>query len=371
MGLWKSLKGDHPDKVGDSSQYTNPPHQPCQSGKGSTPISTAPPSYDTSSASSSTYTPPSGPPPSHGEIGYQQNAYQPPPGPPPSHTRDPSPPPYHDWTVIPDTALLPPPPALDNKTSPTGNAEYSEALRAHRWCYQRPLLRPRVPHSSYLADAQNGNITLIQPQEYNGKLKHIGVGRWRGHTRPGSKDSLLLSHIPLYFAAVESPMQTERRKLFYFEVKLIGLGRTRGDENALALGFCAIPTPTWRMPGWERGSIGVHSDDGRRYVSDTEGGKDFTRSFQVGDTVGIGISFDVPKETPHLSSNQALLNGQVIFTRNGQHDGGWDIHEQLDAETEFGVLGIDGTYDLFAAVGVFGEVEFEVRFCREYWMWTP
>ena len=371
MGLWKSLKGDHPDKVGDNSQHANASSQPLRDGKSSTSALNAAPSYDTYKASSSTYASPPGLPPYHSETKYQQDSYRPPPGPPPSHDTDQPPPPYHDWTVIPDTALLPPPPALDNETSPTGNAEYSEAIRAHRWCHQRPLLRPRVPHSSHLADAQNGNISLVQPREYSGKLKHIGVGNWRGQTRAGSKDSLLLSHIPLYFAAVESPMQTERRKLFYFEVKILGFGRTRGDENALAIGYCAIPTPTWRMPGWERGSIGVHSDDGRRYISDTEGGKDFTRPFRTGDTVGIGITFDIPKETPYTPSNQATLNGQVIFTRNGQRDGGWDIHEQLDAGTEFGVLGIDGTYDLFGAVGVFGEVEFEVRFCREDWMWTP
>ena len=166
-------------------------------------------------------------------------------------------------------------------------------------------------------------------------------------------------------------METERRKLFYFEVEIMEYGRKRGDENALALGFSAIPTPTSRMPGWERGSIGIHSDDGRRYVSDTEGGKDFTRPFEAGEVVGVGIVFDVPKENSTVPMNRAAPSGQVIFTRNGKREGGWDIHEEVDAGNEFGVLGIDGSYDLFAAVGIFGAVKFQVRFPKEDWMWRP
>ena len=365
MSLWKSLRGKHQDVVGNSSEPSSA--QRSRNGKISSSASILPSSYGASNASSSSYAPPTGPPPSHNKLKHE--SYQPPPGAPPSHAVDP--PPYHDWTVIPDTTLLPPPPALDNETSPTGNATEEEALRAHIWCYQRPLYQPRVPDAIHLADAQNGNISLIRPPEYKGNLAQRGTGKWGGHTKLDNTDSLLVSHIPLYFAAVESPLQTERRKLLYFEVKLLSFGHKRGDKDALALGYCAIPTPTWRLPGWERGSIGVHSDDGRRYVSDTEGGKDFTSSFKAGETIGIGITFDVPKENPHVPMNRTPMNGQVIFTRNGRQHGGWDIHEEVDAANEFGVLGIDGKYDLFAAVGIYGKVEFEVCFRSEDWMWRP
>jgi hypothetical protein len=37
----------------------------------------------------------------------------------------------------------------------------------------------------------------------------------------------------------------------------------------------------------------VHGDDGRRFVNDTWGGKDFTTKFVEGETVGIGMEFDV------------------------------------------------------------------------------
>ena len=96
---------------------------------------------------------------------------------------------------------------------------------------------------------------------------------------------------PLYFAAAESPLQTGRPKIIYFEVRVIGVGH---GETGIALGYCAKPYPTWRLPGWERASLGVHGDDGRRFVNDTWGGKDFTAKFVAGETVGIGMEFRVP-----------------------------------------------------------------------------
>jgi hypothetical protein len=65
-------------------------------------------------------------------------------------------------------------------------------------------------------------------------------------------------------------------------------------ENGIAVGYCAKPYPSWRLPGWERASLGVHGDDGRRFVNDTWGGKDFTTKFVEGGTVGIGMEFSVP-----------------------------------------------------------------------------
>lgn len=65
-------------------------------------------------------------------------------------------------------------------------------------------------------------------------------------------------------------------------------------ESGIAIGYCAKPYPGWRLPGWERASLGVHGDDGRRFVNDTWGGKDFTTGFAPGETVGIGMVLKVP-----------------------------------------------------------------------------
>jgi hypothetical protein len=307
---------------------------------------------------------PSAPPPA-----YQQYAS---PGAPPSH--DGAHTTYHDWTSVPDTALLPPPPALRNEVSPTSNAEEDEANRAHRFCDNNPLWIPRRLSQKELQAAQQGAVALIKPAEYIGDLNPISSGTWRARTWERCPDSCLLSDIPLYSSLNDSPIRTGVRKSIYFELRVLSLGRGGGaGESSLVIGFCAQPQPTWRLPGWERGSLGVHGDDGRRYVNDSFGGKDFTAPFEVGEIVGLGIVFS-PLDTDQSCNSMeqpqsAGMRAEVFFTRNGKKDGGWDLHEELDAELDESIEGLGGAWDLYAAVGAFGGVEFETYFDSKDWLW--
>lgn len=93
----------------------------------------------------------------------------------------------------------------------------------------------------------------------------------------------------------------------------------------------------------------MHSDDGRRYCNDSYGGKDFTRPFGAGETVGVGMVF-------------AGEGVEVFFTRGGKKVGGWRLDEETDAELDWNATeGLDGSGDVYAAVGVWGGgVEVEV-----------
>ena len=189
-------------------------------------------------------------------------------------------------------------------------------------------------------------------------------------------DACLLTSLPLYYASAESPVHTGRSKVIYFEIEILSMGFVGGnDESTIALGFCALPWPSWRLPGWERASLGVHSDDGHRYINDTLGGKDFTTPFKAGDTVGIGMSFSVPDHPPEYTTDSAPKRTQskveVFFTRNGKRDGSWNLHEELDKKRDLPIDGLDGLFDLYGAVGVFGIVDFTVKFRREEWLWRP
>lgn len=134
------------------------------------------------------------------------------------------------------------------------------------------------------------------------------------------------------------------------------------------MGYVAPPYPPWRQPGWHRASLGVHSDDGRRYVDDPYGGQEFTRPFKKGDVLGIGMSFS-PLGNPVAGTKKMV---DVFFTRNGKRDGAWNLHEERDKEQDGGdVSGLQGECDLLAAVGVFGAVEFEAIFRREEWTYNP
>ncbi|KAL2864875.1 SSH4 family protein [Aspergillus lucknowensis] len=314
-------------------------------------------------------------------------AYAPPPGPPPAYNdasrpghqsapgiTDSDPPPYHNWQeAVPDTTTFPPPPVTGNYVSTTGNASSNDADRAHEFCDRFPLYHPTRPSAVVYSSVQRYDIGPVPPSEFRGGISRHG-DRWGGYTRERNGDCILLTNLPLYFASTDSPFHTEKRKTIYFEVKLVGLraGPTSADASGLSIGFVAQPYPTWRSPGWERASLGIFSDDGCRFVNDSWGGKDFTGAFHTGETVGLGMTFQLPEtfNAVEVSRGTQKLDVGVFFTRNGQRAGGWDLHEEIDEEAG-GVYGLEGDYDLYAAVGLFGGVDFEVCYHPEGWLFHP
>lgn len=329
----------------------------------------------------SAYAPPAGPPPSHNPPG----GFSPPPGPPPGHQPQAEvvnnemdmPPPYHNWQeAVPDTSLFPPPPVQSYLDSNAGNASSDDAQRAHDFCDSVPLWKPYKPSPAVYSCVREGDIRPVQPQEYQGSLSTVAKGRWKGSTRDGGGDCLVLTGLPLYFPEEESPLLTERSKTIYFEVKLLSL-RTgpggSGDSSGFSIGFAAQPYPAWRSPGWERGSVGVFSDDGCRFVNDSYGGREFTSEFKVGETVGLGMTFSLPNSSA-LQQQQASGNltaaVEIFLTRNGNREGSWDLHEEADSDSG-NVKGLEGDFDLYGALGLFGGVDFEVCFDRAGWLWVP
>jgi SPRY domain len=213
---------------------------------------------------------------------------------------------------------------------------------------------------------QNGDISLQRSKEFKGHLTQRGKGQWKAKTKSSCTDCIILSTLPLYFAAEDSPLATGRSKTIYFEVRILAMGEQGAREAAgIAIGFCASPYPSWRLPGWQRASLGVHGDDGRRFVNDPDGGIDFTRPFNPGETVGIGMTFSRPQ-----AQNHGEPHGEVFFTRNGKRDQGWQVDEERDRDSD-SVLGLEGEWDLYAAVGMFGGVDFEVQLAPEAWAYQP
>lgn len=293
-------------------------------------------------------------PPSYDEIG-------PPGGPPPSKTANP-----HEtaWQAIPDTALLPPPPMEGYRDSPMNNAPEDDAVRAHDWCHQHPLIAPLNLLPQDIARIRAGRIQLLRPQELRGQLlsrqSDDFAGSWKILSLPRCGDCAIKTSFPLYSASAAAQNDLSQR-LVYFEVQIVNLGPASG----FGMGFVAAPYPGWRLPGWERGGLGVHSDDGRKYVNDTWGGKDFTAPFRAGERVGIGMRFSGGRD-----------DVRVFFTRGGKEIGSWEVHEERDAEYDVGpygthVEGLEGRHDLYGCVGVFEGVDLEVFFERKDWLWRP
>ena len=128
------------------------------------------------------------------------------------------------------------------------------------------------------------------------------------------------------------------------------------------------------MPGWERGSLGVHGDDGRKYVNDSFGGKDFTSAFKIEETVGLGMAFSIADSSAASAASTTSgtkIKVKVFLTRDGREVGFWDLHEELDADNDLGVEGLEGDFDLCGAVGIFGGIEFDVFFNSRDWLYRP
>ena len=87
------------------------------------------------------------------------------------------------------------------------------------------------------------------------------------------------------------------------------------------------------------------------------------------------MSFSVPENPPeyNVETKPAVQESKVeiFLTRNGKRDSSWDLHEQLDHELDRGIEGLDGLFDLYGAVGIFGGLEFTVKFKRDEWIWRP
>ncbi|VBB71485.1 Putative protein of unknown function [Podospora comata] len=354
--------------------YAPPPGPPPSHGTGNDyapPLGPPPPH---SHGAGDDFAPPPGPPPSHGA----SNDYAPPPGPPlPRNDYASIPPPSappipaaskpqetkHDWeSVVPDTSLFPPPPAFfaAYDSSHATNATEAEAEAGEAWCRQHPL-SPPIDLDHHSLEAQNNhNPRLMVPDVFKGTLQFKEHGIWAGQTDRNATDSCIIGYPPLYTVKTHSPFTSPTpEKTIYYEVAITSAANPH--EICLSLGFTALPYPSFRQPGWHRGSLAVHGDDGHKFINDRWGGKDFTGPFRVGERYGIGMTF---------TAVAGRIETEIFFTRNGLQAGRWNLHEEGDS-TDLPVTGLEGYHDLSCAVGTYGGVGFEVIFRPETWLFLP
>ncbi|KKA29071.1 hypothetical protein TD95_004182 [Thielaviopsis punctulata] len=339
------------------------------------------------------FAPPLGPPPSHSQSEYapppglppsrQTHDYAPPPGPPPSQ-KQPHPPPDAfvphpaEWELaVPDTSLFPPPPAFfsGHDRSWTTNADEVEARAGEEWCAANPL-QPISASSQHVAAVQRAHTyTLRTPaaiahsqaaygaRAATSQAMNTARGVWNLRTQPNEKDTTWVAFPPAYSVQLNNARTDNDPATVYYEVR-VKSSLTSGEATA-AIGYTALPYPDWRMPGWHRGSLAVHGDDGHRYVNDRWGGVEFTQPFEKGDTVGLGIRFE---RIPGVSGASKVT---CFFTRNGKLDGTWDVNEEEDSDVNISKVGLQGSHDLCYAVGAYKDVDIDVVFDPAQWMFSP
>ncbi|KAK9467722.1 hypothetical protein V1512DRAFT_259893 [Lipomyces arxii] len=154
--------------------------------------------------------------------------------------------------------------------------------------------------------------------------------------------ALIKPRIPLLSHRSHFTVRYSTFDKFYYEVTIA----TLNSEACVAIGYVAKPYPvSFRLPGWNRASLAIHSDDGRRYVADPFAGRDCLAPIAAGHTVGIGLDFDA---------------GTVTVSRDGQYATGWSMYEHIETRDMDGFY--KGQLDVYAAVGVYGTASVIVNF---------
>jgi hypothetical protein len=271
---------------------------------------------------------------------------------------------------VPDTSLFPPPPNIFSgyDRSPATNATEAEAEAGESWCAAHPLSPPLDLAPAVLDGRRVGNVRLMAPDlvgnPFKGRLDWVGGGVWRGRTDKRAGDYCFIGFPPLYAVKRDSPLATggKGKRTVYYEVKVLEENKKK-DGISLAIGYTALPYPSFRMPGWHRGSLAVHGDDGHKYINDRWGGKDFVPPMKKGETYGLGMVF--------TALEGGRIETEVFYTCQGREVGRWNLHEETDAEQDLPVTGLEGYHDLACAVGTFGEVAFEAVFEPGRWLFKP
>ena len=247
-----------------------------------------------------------------------------------------------------------PPPDLHHMFSPVNNASGDAFSAGAHFCGVHPLAPPLVSAcSDSLTRVLEAEI-VMNPEPPH---RHVSITTTQSHppmttirvTKKNCPDTNILSQHPLYLARYHHPSPTNPVVVFGYNLTITGL--PIGVDNVIAMGFACMPYPHFRLPGWHRGSLAIHSDDGRRYCNDGFGGIEFTRPFSQGDHLGLGLVM----RWVTAANGEGMVESEVVFLRDGKREGGWVVREEVEEGREDPEIGLIGDRDVFAAVGVSGD----------------
>ncbi|KDQ62808.1 hypothetical protein JAAARDRAFT_471518 [Jaapia argillacea MUCL 33604] len=128
---------------------------------------------------------------------------------------------------------------------------------------------------------ERGRVKWRGGIENVGEVKGKSQGVVRMWSEEGCRDVCLLSDVPILGGLYD----TRGKQGVYFEVLI------KKMEGVIAIGTACRPYPAWRLPGWNRSSVGLHLDDLRKFFEDPDGGRDYLSPLlpshiSPGDTIG-------------------------------------------------------------------------------------
>lgn len=206
-------------------------------------------------------------------------------------------------------------PGATNSSRSTSHSETQNYIDAEKFTRENPVLHTvNVPSGDSMFDEASECLCIketLELTQITSTVKH-------------NENYCILSAIPMH----------HDKEFHSMAVRITELRHSLSENNVLALGICAKPYPDYRMPGWHRYSIGLHSDDGHLFRNDSSNGHEYCHPLKKDDEIVINLQ----KST-----------GNVFFVVNGQKH--LSVHVK-----EFQNLQVP----LYFALGFSGQVEVEI-----------
>ncbi|KAL7320408.1 Protein ssh4 [Mucor circinelloides] len=144
--------------------------------------------------------------------------------------------------------------------------------------------------------------------------------------------SFVSARTEIQFFSGECCVQTNlplprNQEVYYWEAKMF----EKPTNTIVSVGVATKPYPYWRLPGWNKHSVGYFSHTGNKHFNNPFVGRPYGFTYDEGDVIGVGYRH---------------RTGTVFFTRNGR---------KLD-EACFGLR-----YNLFPTIGANGPCQIHVN----------
>ncbi|KAL1936642.1 hypothetical protein VTP01DRAFT_776 [Rhizomucor pusillus] len=184
--------------------------------------------------------------------------------------------------------------------------------------------------------------TDITPPQYI-SIQEKGVSAFEFEWEPDA-NCFVAGRTEIQFSYGESCVQTNlplprNQEVYYWEAKMFDLPRT----TTVSVGVATKPYPSWRLPGWNRYSIGYFSNNGCKHFSSPFHGKPYGLTYTHGDVIGVGYRH---------------RTGTIFFTRNGRklEDAYTGLRWNL-----FPTIGANGPCEIHVNLGQMGFVFVEAN----------
>ncbi|CCJ30294.1 unnamed protein product [Pneumocystis jirovecii] len=190
------------------------------------------------------------------------------------------------------------------------------------------------PPGSMLTDISLSQFMSIQEK---------GVSAWEFEAFFENMNCFVEARTEITFYDSECSVQTnlpipKTNEIYYWEAKMHDFP----DYSTVSIGLTTKPYPLYRLPGWNKHSVGYISDGSKRN-NQPFSGKSYGPGFRQGDVVGVGYK---PR------------TGTVFFTRNGKR---LEDAAQLLKSNLFPTVGANGPCQIHVNFGQYGFVFIEAN----------